>query len=190
MNNLARLDCFRFWKENKLCRLKEIVLTNFRRVFRICLFSVNNPCHLYLSRFSISHRDNKEICCNLNKYNNNTTTTTSTFFSFLPQVQHPDQDLDSLLQKPHGLSHWLLEKPQLQLYNQVEVLVLVLCLLPSFPLAVLLKHFLSPSTAGLLQLPRRLPCGGLSQVAEPIHHHLQNTVLLEHQQQQQWQWQR
>ena len=98
MNNLARLDCFCFWKENKLCHLKEIVLTDFRRVFRICLFSLNNPCRLYLSHFSISHRGNKEICCNLNKYNNNTTTTTSTFFSFLPQVQHPDQDLDSLLQ--------------------------------------------------------------------------------------------
>ena len=98
MNNLAGLDCFHFWKENKLCCLKEIVLTDFRRVFCICLFSLNNPCHLYLSHFLISHRGNKEICCNLNKYNNNTTTTTSTFFSFLPQVQHPDQDLDSLLQ--------------------------------------------------------------------------------------------
>ena len=71
MNNLAGLDCFRFWKENKLCCLKEIVLTDFRRVFRICLFSLNNPCHLYFSCFSISHRGNKEICYNLNKYNNN-----------------------------------------------------------------------------------------------------------------------
>ena len=65
MNNLARLDCFRFCKENKLCRLKEIVLTNFRRVFCICLFSLNNPCHLYFSHFSISHRGNKEIMLQL-----------------------------------------------------------------------------------------------------------------------------
>ena len=71
MNNLAGLVCFHFWKQNKLFHLKEIVLTNFRTVFHIHLFSLNNPCCLYFSRFSISHRCNKEICCNLNRYNNN-----------------------------------------------------------------------------------------------------------------------
>ena len=135
------------------------------------------------------------------------------FFSFLPQYEHPDQDSDSLLQWPCGLSHWLLEKPQPQLYNQVEVLVLLLlCLLPSFPLAVSLEQFLWPSTTGLQQHLCLHPSGGFIQVVEvvePIPHHrhlhclfsvlhfwpgswvphLQNTLLLEHQQQQQQQWQ-
>ena len=71
MNNLAGLDCFCFLKENKLCHSKEIDLTNFRSVFHIHFFSLNNPCHLDFSCFLISHRGNKEICCNLNKYNNN-----------------------------------------------------------------------------------------------------------------------